>query len=96
MNYDLNTNHLLYNYDEYMHFFMFHGVRLCTRCLSDSDEDVIVQGGLTGNWYSTENGTIYTVEFHKEGTGELVTYTYSSIPDVTGYHTGWTVEGMSF
>lgn len=33
MNYDLNTNHLLYNYDEYMHFFMFHGVRLCTRCL---------------------------------------------------------------
>ena len=55
-----------------------------------------MQGGLTGNWYSTENGTIYTVEFHKEGTGELVTYTYSSIPDVTGYHTGWTVEGMSF
>ena len=57
---------------------------------SDSDGDVTVQDDLVGNWYSTEDGTIYTVEFHKEGTGELMTYTYSSIPLAIGLCMGWT------
>lgn len=49
-------------------FLCFMACAFVLAACSDSDEDVIVQGGLTGNWYSTENGTIYTVEFHKEGT----------------------------
>lgn len=71
----------------------------CTFALAacfDSDGDVTVKDGLAGNWYSTEDGTIYTVEFRKDGTGELVTYTYSPIPSVTGYCYGWTAKGMSF
>lgn len=63
---------------------------------SDSDGDVTVEDSLAGNWYSTKDETIYTVEFHKDGTGELAAYTYSSIPGVTGYYMGWTAKGVSF
>lgn len=62
---------------------------------SDSDDGTAMENGVIGNWYCVEDGTIYTVEFNKNGTGAMAIYTLESMPTLAGFYKGWKAEGAT-
>lgn len=62
---------------------------------SDSDDGTAMENGVIGNWYCVEDGTIYTVEFNKNGTGAMAIYTLESMSTLAGFYKGWKAEGAT-
>lgn len=62
---------------------------------SDSDDGTAMENGMIGNWYCVEDGTIYTVEFNKNGTGAMAIYTLESMSTLAGFYIGWKAEGAT-
>lgn len=76
-------------------FLMFVMCVFMIAACSDSDDGTAMENGVIGNWYCVEDGTIYIVEFNKNGTGAMAIYTLESMPTLAGFYKGWKAEGAT-